>query len=79
MTLAAIDVGLLVELVWVAALGGFVVALFFSLALVGSVRAGEMRRAGRTFAAAAYATLGVLAALAVTALVVFALVVIVTK
>jgi hypothetical protein len=77
--LATIDVGLLVELVWVAALAGFVVSLCFALALVGSVRAGEMRRAGRAYAAAAYAALGVVSGLVVTALVVFGLVVVVAK
>jgi hypothetical protein len=79
MTTATIDWGLLFELVWVAIVAGIAVALCFSLALVGSVRAGELRRAGRGAAATAYAALGIAGAAAVTGLVVFGLVVIVTK
>jgi hypothetical protein len=77
--IATIDVGQLAELVWVAIAAGIAVALCFSLAIVGSVRAGEMRRAGRGGAATAHAILALVALAAVTGLVVFGLIVIVAK
>jgi hypothetical protein len=76
---ATIDVGLLFQLVWVAALSGAAVGLAFSLLILGSVRAGDLRREGRTATATAYATMAVLAAAGITALVVFGIVVIVNK
>jgi len=77
--IAAIDVGLLFELVWAAALAGVAVAACFSLVILGSSRAGELRREGRGGAAVAYGALGVFGAVAVAALVVFGISVIVTK
>ncbi|HSD76261.1 MAG TPA: hypothetical protein VLA98_02605 [Solirubrobacteraceae bacterium] len=78
--IAAIDGGLLLELAWVAAAAGVVVAICFSLVILGSVRAGELRRAGRGgFAAAAFGTLGLLASAAIVALLVFGVSVIVSK
>ena len=76
---AVIDVGLLFELVYVAALSGAAVGLAFSLLILGSVRAGDLRREGRGVQAAAYATMAVLAAAGITALVVFGILVIVNK
>jgi hypothetical protein len=79
MIIASIDVGLLFELAWAAALAGVVVSLCFSLVILGSARAGELRREGRAAAATAYATLAVLGAAAVTALIVFGISVVVSK
>ena len=76
---AVIDIGLLFELVYVAALSGAAVGLAFSLLILGSVRAGDLRREGRGVRAAAYATMAVLAAAGITALVVFGILVIVNK
>jgi hypothetical protein len=76
---AVIDVGLLFELVYVAALAGAAVGLAFSLLILGSVRAGDLRRDGRTLRALAYGMMAVLAAAGITALVVFGLLVIVKK
>jgi hypothetical protein len=77
--IATIDTGLLFELVWAAALAGVAVSLCFSLVILGSARASELRRQGRNGAATAYATLAVGGAAAVTALIVFAISVIVSK
>ena len=79
MTTAAIDFGLLFQLVWVAALSGALVGLAFSLLILGSVRAGDLRREGRAAAAMAYGTMAVLAAAGIAALVVYGIVVIVNK
>ena len=76
---ATIDIGLLFQLVWVAALSGAAVGLAFSLLILGSVRAGDLRREGRSVPAVAYATMAVLAATGITALVVFGILVIVNK
>ena len=77
--IATIDTGLLFELVWAAALGGVAVSLCFSLVILGSARAGELRRQGRTAAATAHATLAIAGAAALTALIVFGISVIVSK
>ena len=77
--IATIDVGLLFELVWVAALAGVAVAICFSLVILGSVRAGELRREGRAGAAVAYGVMAIAGAVAITALIVFGISVIVSK
>ena len=46
MLLAAIDVGLLFEVVWAAALAGAVVSVLFALVVLFSARSAETRRAG---------------------------------
>ena len=76
---AAIDVGLLFELVWAAVLAGVAVGVCFSLVILGSVRSGELRRAGRGGAALGFAVLAVAAVVAVAALIVFGISVIVAK
>ena len=55
--LAAVNVGDLVEVVWVSVLAGVGVTLTFSLVVLGSGRSEQARRTGRDGAAIAYATL----------------------
>ena len=55
--LAAVNVGDLVEVVWVSVLAGVGVTLTFSLVVLGSGRSEAARRTGRDGAAFAYATL----------------------
>ena len=55
--LAAVNVGDLVEVVWVSVLAGVGVTLTFSLVVLGSGRSAEARRTGRDVAAIGYATL----------------------
>jgi hypothetical protein len=76
---AAIEWGLLFELAWAAALAGIAVGTCFSLVILGSVRAGELRREGRGGAAAAYGVLAAGSAVVIAALIVFAISVIVAK
>jgi hypothetical protein len=56
---ATIDIGRLIELLWVTPLATAAVALCFSLAIVGVTRAGDCRRADRPHLASAYALLSV--------------------
>jgi hypothetical protein len=63
MTLAAIDWGQLLELVWASALASLVVSASFSLVILGTTRANDARRADRGVAAAGYAALAMAAAL----------------
>ena len=54
MVLAAIDVGLLFEVVWASALAGAVVSVLFALVVLFSARSAETRRAGQGGAAMAW-------------------------
>jgi hypothetical protein len=79
MILATIDIGKLLELVWAAALAGVVIAVSFSLMIIGFARAEDCRRHRRSGSATAYLTLSVLASVAFLGIVVFGLSVITTK
>jgi hypothetical protein len=79
MTLAAIDTGKLLELVWAAALAGVAVAVCFSLVIIGYARAEDCRRNRRSGSATAYAALSVLATVGFLGIVVFGISVISTK
>ena len=79
MTLAAIDVGQLLELAWASALGGIAVAVCFSLVIVGAARAQDCRRNRRAGSATAYAALSVVAAVVFVGIAVFAISVITAK
>jgi hypothetical protein len=59
--LAAVNVGDLVEVIWVSLLAGVGVTLTFSLVVLGSGRSAEARRTGRDSTAIGYATLAGLA------------------
>jgi hypothetical protein len=59
--LAAVNVGDLVEVIWVSLLAGVGVTLTFSLVVLGSARSAEARRTGRESAAIGYATLAAMA------------------
>jgi xanthine/uracil/vitamin C permease (AzgA family) len=79
MTLAAIDTGQLLQLVWAAALAGLVVATAFALLILGATRASELRRADRHGPATAYVALAVAAALLFAGTVAYGVSVIVSK
>src|SRR5205807_7965262 len=55
MTGAAIDTTALLKMVYSSLLASVVVAVVFSTALLGAIRASDMRRAGRGITATAYA------------------------
>ena len=69
----------LVSAILGAFIGGLIVTIAFSLVILGVTRFDDMRRVGRRGAATAYATLGVLAALAATGTVVFGLILVTSK
>jgi hypothetical protein len=79
MTPAAVDTGLLLELVWAAAIAGIAVCLSFALVILGATRAADMRRDGRGLAASAYGLLGTAAFVAVVGGIAFGVSVIATK
>jgi hypothetical protein len=54
-TLLAVELRQLVEVVWVSTLAGIAVTTAYSLVVLGSGRSAEARRDGRPGAAAAYA------------------------
>jgi Na+/H+-dicarboxylate symporter len=74
MTAALIDTGALAKVAYISLLAGVVVAVVFSLAVLGATRSSDMRRDGRQAAATAYAALAVLAATAAAGIVVYGLV-----
>ena len=79
MTLAAIELGALLKTVvasFVAAVGTTTV---FSLAIFAGLHAGELRRAGRSTAAAAYSAIAALAMAAAAGGVVLGLIVMLSK
>lgn len=60
--MATIDTGALLELTWAAPLAALIVVIAWGLAVLGTARAGEARREGRTVSAAlhvAMASVGV--------------------
>jgi uncharacterized membrane protein len=77
--IAAIDVGQLFELVWVAALASIAVAICFSLVVIGVSRSEDCRRNRRAGSATAYGVLSIVAGIAFIGIVVFAITVITAK
>jgi uncharacterized membrane protein YidH (DUF202 family) len=59
--------------------GGLIVTIAFSLVILGATRFDDLRRVGRRGAATAYATLGVVAALAAAGTVVLGLILVTSK
>ena len=79
-TLASIvDGHALLQLVWVGAASGLGVTAAFGVALLGMSRATELGRHGRSGAALLYGALGAVSLIAVTAAVVYGIVVMTQK
>lgn len=57
MIAAAIDTGALLKMLYTSLIAGVAVTVVFSLAILGATRSSDMRRAGRTSAATAFAAL----------------------
>ena len=79
MVVFAVDGHLLLQVVWVSLLAGVGISALFSLVILAGARAGDARRAGRSGAAAVYASLAVLALVAFTAGVVLGVQAMITK
>jgi len=77
--IGVIEWGKIGELLWVAPLASLVIALAFSLFIVGVTRSGEARRDGTPAIAAAYGLLGLVTGLGFVAVVVESIRVIVNK
>jgi hypothetical protein len=61
MRVFAVDGHLIWQVVYVSLLAGLAISALFSFVILGAVRAGDARRAGRGSAAVAYAALGLVA------------------
>ena len=67
MTLASIEVGQLLELVWIAPLAAVAVSATFSSCVLGATRSSDARRAGEPQKSAVWLGVAVLSAIAVAA------------
>jgi hypothetical protein len=76
---AAIDSGALLKMLYSSAIAGVTVTVVFSLAILGATRSSEMRRAGRTGAATAYAALAGVGLLAAAAIAVYGVILVAHK
>jgi Na+/H+-dicarboxylate symporter len=76
---AAIDTTALLKMIYSSLLASVVVAVVFSTALLGAIRASDMRRAGRGVAATAYAVLAAAGLLVASGVIVYGLVLIARK
>jgi hypothetical protein len=76
---AIVDVGDLLQVVWVSLAAGIGVTAAFAVAIVGGTRAIELGRDGRAAEAAIFGVAGVVALVAVAAAIVFGIVVLVNK
>jgi Na+/H+-dicarboxylate symporter len=76
---ATIDTAALLKMLYSSLLASVVVAVVFSTALLGAIRASDMRRAGRGGAATAYAVLAAVGVLIAGGVIVYGLVLIANK
>jgi hypothetical protein len=76
---AAIDTTALLKMVYSSLLASVFIAVVFSTALLGAIRASDSRRAGRGVAATAYAALAVVGVLLASGVIVYGLVLIARK
>jgi hypothetical protein len=76
---AAIDTTALLKMVYSSLLASVFVAVVFSTALLGAIRASDSRRAGRGVAATAYAAVAVVGVLLASGVIVYGLVLIARK
>jgi predicted membrane channel-forming protein YqfA (hemolysin III family) len=76
---AAIDTTALLKMLYSSLLASVVVAVVFSTALLGAIRASDMRREGRGVTATAYAVLAAVGVLLAGGIIVYGLVLIARK
>lgn len=76
---ATIDAAALLKMLYSSLLASLLVAVVFSTALLGAIRASDMRRAGRGGAATAYAVLAVAGVLVAGGVIVYGLILITRK
>jgi hypothetical protein len=78
-TAAVVNTHLLVRMLYTSLVAGIGVSLVFSVAVLGMVRAGDMRREQRPVAAASYAALGAVGVALTAALIVYGLILLARK
>jgi hypothetical protein len=78
-TATVVDTHLLLRMVYTSLVAGVGVSLVFSIAVLGVVRAGDMRREQRSAAAASYALLGAIGLVLTGALIVYGLILLARK
>ena len=76
---ALIDTHALLKLAYSSLIAGVAVAVVFSVAILGATRSGDMRRAQRGGAAAAYAALAVAGVIGSVAIIVVGLILVAQK
>jgi hypothetical protein len=76
---AAIDSGALLKMVYSSLIASIGITIIFATAILGAIRAGELRRANRSAAATAYAVLAALGITLAVAIVVYGLVLVAHK
>jgi hypothetical protein len=79
MSRAAIDTTALLKMVYSSLLASITIAVVFATSILGAIRASEMRRANRSVAAVAYATVAVVGLLFAASVIVYGLVLITRK
>ena len=79
MTGAEIDTTALLKMLYSSLLASIFVAVVFSTALLGAIRATDMRRSGRGAAAAAYAVIAAVGVLLASGVIVYGLILITRK
>lgn len=79
MSLALIDTGALLKVLYASLIAGVSIAVVFSAVVLGATRASDMRRLGRSTASAAYAALAAVGLVVSTAIVVYALILVTQK
>ncbi|HEY1512014.1 MAG TPA: hypothetical protein VGF93_23615 [Solirubrobacteraceae bacterium] len=79
MTRAAIDTSALLKMVYTSLVASITIAVVFATSILGAIRATDMRRANRSVAAVAYATVAVIGVLFAASVVVYGLVLITRK
>jgi len=76
---SVIDWAAVLNVVWAGLVGGVGVTASFSLALLGTTRAADLRRDGRMVAAGAYAVLAAVCAVVVVGAVAFGVIIMTSK
>lgn len=79
MTSGLINTGALVKMLYSSLLASIGTAVVFATAILGAIRATEMRRASRSAAAVAYAAVATVGVLVIVAVIVYGLILIARK
>jgi uncharacterized membrane protein len=76
---AAIDTGALLKMLYTSLAASIGISIIFATAILGAIRAGELRRAGRRSASSAYAVLATIGVALVVAVMVCGVILVAQK